>query len=216
MKQIPLNATVRSETGKGPNRRLRAEGQIPAVVYGAGNEPKSLSVPTNELEKVLRHVSGGTAFLALAVNGAEPITALMKDIQTDYLGRDLVHVDFYEVRADQELTLDVSLEFVGTAKGTDQGGVVNVANYSITVKGLIKDIPDFLEVDVADLDLDEAIHARELTLPAGVALESDADMMLASCSVPMAAEEGEAEDEEGEEGAEAAEGGAEDKEASDS
>ena len=213
MKQIPLNATVRSETGKGPNRRLRAEGQIPAVVYGAGNDPKSLSVSTNELDRVMRQASGGTAFLALTVNGDAPITALMKDIQTDYLGRDLVHVDFYEVRADQELTLDVSLEFVGQAKGIDQGGVVNVANYSITLKGLIKDIPDFMEVDVTELDLDQSILAKDIALPAGVVLESDEEMMLASCSVPMVAEE----TEEGEEGEEAEEGseGEEEKEASD-
>ena len=205
MEQIPLAATRRQGVGKGAARRLRAEGEVPAVIYGAGKEADNLSVAVRDLEKVLRQVTGSIAFLALKVDEESPRTAILQQLQADPLGRNFLHVDFYEVKPDQKLTLDVSLVYVGDAKGAAEGGVLSISAHTLTVQGTVGDIPDSIEVDVSELAIDDAIYLRELTMPAGVAAVADDDLMLVAVNPPALPEELEEEEVEGEEGEEGAE-----------
>ena len=213
MQQIPLSVTRRQGAGKSLARKLRAAGSVPAVIYGAGREAESLSIALGDLEKLLRQVSGQTAFLSLLIDDETPRMAVIRDIQTDYLGQKPVHVDFYEVKADQELTLDVSIEFIGTPKGSEEGGLLDVQNHTVSVQGTVTSIPESLQLDVSELDIGDTIHASELELPEDVSLAIDSGVVIASCYIPAVTveEEPEEELEEGEEaeGEEAAEAGGE-------
>ena len=207
MEQIPLTAERRQGTGKGAARKLRTEGHVPAIIYGAGEEPVSLTVAVADLERVLRQVSGTTAFLSVDISGEAPRTAVLQKLQKDHLGRRIMHVDFYQVRADQELVLDVSLQFVGEAKGvSEEGGILNVAEHTIQVKGLITDIPDSVEVDVSDLAIGDYIHAKDLSLPPGATVAVDENTLVVACTPPAQIEVEEASAEEEEAEGEAAEG----------
>lgn len=208
MKQIPLAASRRETTGKGPARQMRRDGVVPAVIYGAGNDPVKLAVETREMEKMLRQVTGESAFLALSINGEDARPALLYDMQMDYLGKKIVHADFYEIKAGQEITVDVPVELYGKAKGLDDGGLINQSLYSVTLKGRIKDVPDALEIDVSDLDIGDNIQTDQIELPEGVQLALEEAVMIVSCSKQaVVLEEEELEEgEEGEEGGEGAEG----------
>lgn len=209
MQQIPLSAAIRQETGKGAVRKLRVRGQIPAVLYGGEASARPLSVALGDLQKVLRQVSGPTAFLALDLGEGQPRTALVKDLQLDHLGSKVLHVDFQEVRADQRLVVDVTVEFQGQPKGSEEGGILEISNHTVSVEGTPADIPDLLEVEVSELGLHEAVRVADLTLPPGVkVVQMQPEDMLANVVLPkleIVEEEEELEEEEGAEVAEAAE-----------
>ncbi|MCB2188108.1 MAG: 50S ribosomal protein L25 [Deltaproteobacteria bacterium] len=206
MQQIALSGESRATSGKGPARRMRVEGMIPAVVYGGGHQPQSLSIPQRDLEKVLRQVTGDTAFVSLSIEGQTPKMALIKDLQLDSMGKRVLHADFYEISPDQELTVDVTIELTGEAKGVELGGVVSQQAHSVAVTGRVADIPDTLTVDISELDLNQTLHSDQLVLPAGVSLATEENFAIVICSLVMERAE---EEEEGEEGEEAGEGSAE-------
>jgi large subunit ribosomal protein L25 len=188
MQQIPLNATRREGLGKGVSRQLRAVGQVPAVIYSAGQPALSLAVAATDLEKVLRQVSGDLAFLALTVDQDAPRMALLKELSHDNMGRRMMHVDFYEVRPDQKMTVEVPLEFTGEAKGINLGGVLNVAVHNVSLRGLLQDLPGSLTVDVTGLELGMSIHVADLPLPAGVEALLEDSSLIVACAAPAKAE----------------------------
>lgn len=199
MEQIALTATPRQGSGKGAARKLRAQGLVPAVLYGADREATSLSVKLRELEKVLRQVQGRTAFLSLEMGESEPAMAVVREIQRDALGKKYLHLDFYEVRRDQVLQMDVPLEFVGEALGLEQGGVMEIQTRYLTVEGTVLTIPENITVDLSHLDVGDSIHVEQIELPEGLGLITDPTVAVASCVIPTVVEEPEAEEaEEGE------------------
>lgn len=204
MEQIPLAVTTRTETKKGAARRLRAEGMVPAVIYGAGKGNTLLSVAVSDLIKVFKQAGGTTAFLALNVEGeGTPRLALMHEVQADTLGRKPVHVDFLEIRPDQEQVIEVPLEFVGTPAGAEEGGVMTVAAYTLAVRGLLAAIPDSIEVDVSGLNINDSIFAEDISVPGDVRAVIDENHVVVSVQPPTLAalpeEEAEGEELEGEE-----------------
>ena len=215
MEQIPLAASRRESTGKGAAKQMRAEGRVPAVLYSGGQEAAKLIIDQAEMERVLRTASGGTAFLSLIIEDDSPRMAVIKDLQFDYLGKNVLHADFYEVRADQELTIDVSIELVGEPKGMTAGTLLSQAAYTAPITGTVANIPDSLTLDVSGLDIGDALYAEDLDLPEGVKLQSEENFLVVSLSEAMLAleeeeEEGEEELAEGEEAAEGEEGSQED------
>jgi large subunit ribosomal protein L25 len=129
----------------------------------------------------------------------------LQEVQTDYLGRRVLHVDFYEMDEKQELTVTVQINFNGTPKGIDEGGEFNALSYELTLKGKIADIPDTVEIDVSDLALNDAIMLSQVALPDGVEALFEDDYPVANVALPKLIElpEDEEEGEEGEEGEEA-------------
>ncbi len=194
MKQIQLAAQPRKEKGKGPARRMRRAGYVPAVIYSGGRPAEMLLVRRQDLEKVLRQVTGQTAFLEVLVEGQGPRMALLKDLQLDFLGKNILHADFYEISAEQEIEVEVPLEVKGESKGVAAGATLTQNIYSVTLKGKIAAIPDTLVVDISDLEAGEAIHVGDLPLPEGVSLMEDPDTVVVACFMPTAeaaVEEGE-------------------------
>ncbi|MFH2126520.1 MAG: 50S ribosomal protein L25 [Pseudomonadota bacterium] len=202
MEQIPLTAIRRESTGKGPAKQMRAKGQVPAVFYAGGQEAAKLTIEQAEIERLLRGTSGGNAFLSLTIAGEAPRMAVIKDLQFDYLGKSILHADFYEVRADQELTLEVSIELVGEPKGMTTGALLSQSAYTASVTGLVADIPDSISLDISEMEMGDSLHAENLPLPEGVKLAGDDNFMVVSLSEAILAteDEGEEGEEEGEEG----------------
>ena len=164
MEQIPLTATRRESTGKGPAKQMRVQGKVPAVFYAGGQEAAKLTIEQAEIERLLRGTSGGNAFLSLTIEGEAPRMAVIKDLQFDYLGKSILHADFYEVRADQELTLEVSIELTGEPKGMTSGALLSQAAYTASVTGLVADIPDSITLDISAMEIGDALYAERPVL----------------------------------------------------
>lgn len=171
---VKLTAQARDQAGTRFARRLRAQGQTPAVVYGHKEATVSVSVPHDELMKAIRH---GARIIDLQYGGKGE-TALIRDVQWDALGHDVLHVDFTRVAADEKVTLEVPIVLRGTAPGIAAGGVLNQPLHAVTVECLVTNIPESIRVPIGELQLEQAIHVRELKLPEGVVVLDDADLVV--------------------------------------
>ena len=209
MDTFTLQADTTRETGSRPSRRLRRTGRVPAVVYGIGSRPTTLSVDQLELRRIL--VAGGrNALIDLAYDG-EPKLAVVKDLQVHALRHDVTHVDFMLVERSARLTVDVIIEFVGEAsQAIDEGAVVQQIMSTLTVEAPVTAIPTSSEADISSVSLDTTLRVGDLRLPEGVTTDVDPDAAVASAQVSRATlseEEAEGEAAEGEaaegEGAEA-------------
>jgi len=159
-----LSATVRNVAGKGAARSLRRSGKIPAVVYGRGRNAESLELDAVALERLLTKVRAGNTILDVTVADRQPIKALIREIQRNPVRpSDILHVDLYEVHADEQIAVEVPLRFVGTAEGVrNSGGVFEAALHQIEIRVLPGDIPEWVEVDVTTMGLGQSLHVSDL------------------------------------------------------
>jgi large subunit ribosomal protein L25 len=171
MEAIELKASIRKESGKGPARRLRAEGLVPAVLYGSGAESTMLYINAADLIKIIRAEKGEAGFIKLVIDGAgknaEKISVL-KELQTNTITKKVIHADFYEIRMDKKLTLDVPIHVLGSAIGVEKGGELKQFKRDVKISALPGLMPRHIEVDVTDLMIDSTIHVRDLKLAEGV------------------------------------------------
>ncbi len=167
-----LTVQYRNEFGKGPNRRLRTGGQIPAVLYGGGGEPLHLAVSASELLKSLDPIKKSNTLIALTVNGApggaQNLTVMLRDSQRDTLRGDLSHADFIRVSIDKPVHATVPLVLTGKPEGVKLGGILHAAVRHLQVACTPDKIPAKIEVDVSALGMNAALHVRDLQLPEGV------------------------------------------------
>jgi large subunit ribosomal protein L25 len=202
-----LIAEVRTETGKGASRRARRAGKIPAVLYGHGSDPQHLELPAHDFAAVLRH-AGTNAVLALQINGKEQL-ALTKALDIHPIRRTIQHADLLVVRRGEKVTVDVNVVVEGEAV---PGTLVTQDTNTIQVEADALSIPQQLTVSVEGADIGTQFAAGSITLPSGVTLVSDPEMLVVNVVAAPTAEElegeGAGEVEEGAEG-EAAEEGAE-------
>lgn len=175
---------VREGRGSQFTKRLRAAGKTPAVVYGHGQQTVEISVPT---DKLFAAVSHGAHVVKL--EGVVNESALLKDIQWDALGTDMLHVDFTRVDASESAEVELTVELRGVAPGTKMGGVVEQNTRRVQIDCPVLSIPEKLQVSINELELDGSITAAELDLPAGAKLVTDPGAVIASCSVPIVREE---------------------------
>jgi large subunit ribosomal protein L25 len=167
METTTLQAEVRASRGKGPARRLRAQGKIPAVFYGPGVEPTPLTLSPKELEKALLGERGRNAVFKLSLGGKEEL-AMVKDVTTDPVTQELLHIDLYRVFEGKQIEVNVPFRTHGRAAGVVQGGVLNVTRRSLPVRTTPANIPVSIDVDVTKLQLKEAICVEDVPLPPGL------------------------------------------------
>jgi large subunit ribosomal protein L25 len=167
METTTLQAEVRESRGKGPARRLRAQGSIPGVFYGPGVEPTPLTLSPKELRKALQGERGRNVVFKLSVGGKDEL-AMVKDVNIDPVSRELLHVDLYRVFEDQVLEVDVPFEARGRAQGVVMGGVLNVTRRTLPLRTTPANIPVSLGVDVTHLNMKDTISVEEIELPEGV------------------------------------------------
>ncbi len=187
MEQLTLTLEQRTLVGKGANRKLRATGKLPGVLYGLGKS-SSVTVDPRPLLKLLLTEAGLSTVIKLEGAGVSGKSALVKDYQVDPLSRKLVHVDLLEIDVSKKITVTVKLNFIGKSVGVSEGGVLNIISREVEIKCLPVSIPGHIDVDVTALKIGSSIHFDELTLPEGVEKTSQANPTLVSC-VPPAKEE---------------------------
>ena len=167
-----LNAEPRSDLGKGASRRLRRAGKVPAILYGGGQEPQALTLEHLEFMRRLQNEAIYSHVLTLKL-GDRVESAVLRDLQRHPFKPTILHVDFLRVSADRKLRVHIPLHFVNedNARGVkQQGGLVSHALIDIEIACLPKDLPEFIEVDIIELGMSEALHLSDIQLPDGVEL----------------------------------------------
>jgi large subunit ribosomal protein L25 len=166
-----IEAQVRADAGRGASRRLRHEGRVPAIVYGADAAAVSLTLEHKEVMRHLEHESFYSHILKLKINGKKE-DVVLKDVQRHPFKPRVLHMDFLRVKANEPIMLHVPLHFIGEADSpaAKNGGVFTHVMTNVEVKCLPRDLPEFIEVDVSGLEMDQAIHLSHLKLPQGVTI----------------------------------------------
>lgn len=184
MKQLKLNVKQRPGTGRGPARRLRNAGQIPAIIYGkAGTNP--VTVDTVEFRTLMRAKGTSAAIVELTLDNGSKALSLIKDFQRDALTQKIVHIDLLQVNAGEEMTASVPVHITGEAHGVRlEGGTLDVIAHEIKVRCLPKDLPEFITIDVTELKNGESVHVANLKSVAGVTFPGDQKRTLVVCSAP--------------------------------
>ena len=173
-----LNLIPRNDGGKGASRRLRREGMVPGIIYGASLEPEMVAIEHNELVKHLEHEAFFSHILSVQVEGGNgKQQAVIKDLQRHPARPFVMHFDLQRVSMDEELRMTVPLHFIGedTAAGVKMGGTVLHGRSDVEIVCLPKDLPEYIGVDVSALEVGDAIHLSELVLPGGVSLTEATD-----------------------------------------
>lgn len=216
MEIIELKTTIRNTVGNSPARALRREGSIPAVLYGPGKEPVSLSIEKKALEKVLKTGQTGHLLVRLIIrNGTESKrTAMIKELQRHPVTQAFLHVDFYEISMDRQIRVNVPVVPIGKAVGVDNGGILQIVRRELEVLCLPNEIPAAFEIDISHLDLGDGIHVEDIPRPEGVEIPADVNFTVITMLSPKKEAAAEGEEESAEEaGAEEESAGAEETEA---
>jgi large subunit ribosomal protein L25 len=207
MKTIKLKAEARTESGKGFARRLREEGFVPAVFYGYEVESIMLKVSSADLIKVIEKERSETSFIKLSIKEGDKKTekiSVIKDIQIDTIKRKPIHVDFYEIKMDREVTLDLPILLIGDPVGVEAGGELQQVKRELKVSGLPSAIPEAIELNISALEIGDSIKVGDVELAEGIKCLDTEDGVIATVatkrvSVLVEAEEVEEEAIEGEE-----------------
>lgn len=193
--EATLAAVRRTATGKNEARRLRASGQLPAVVYGAQKAgdavaPVPVVVDPKGLLRIMRSESGVNTLIRLSIDGGSEATVLVKDYLVDPVTSALLHADFYRINMDRRLTVTVPVVLKGEAKGVKvQGGIVDFLQREIEVECLPAEIPDHIDVDISDLALGQAVYLRDVAVDVKWTPLDDLDLMLVHIVAPRVVEE---------------------------
>lgn len=187
--QVAVAAERRDETGKGAARSLRRAGKIPAVIYGHGREPEALVLDATAFGRAIQGHAVSSTILDVSVAGAAPVKALVREMQRDALRADtILHVDLYEVRADEAIVVEVPIHLVGIPDGVrNHGGVVDHSLRAVEIRVLPTEIPEFLELDVTALGIGDHLSVADLVLPTGE-FETDTETVVCSVLAPRAEE----------------------------
>ncbi len=217
MERVDLRVESRQAAGKGAARSLRRTGVIPAVVYGGKEAPQSVSVSAHQFYKLLQTAGGEHLLLNLRLgDSGEETLALLKETQHNPIRGDIEHIDFQRVSVDNPIHTSVTIHPVGSSVGSREGGIFEHLLRELEIECLPLDIPDEIEIDVSHLEIGDAIHVSELTVPENVRVLTNPETVVAAVAAPtkVAAvvrpeEEGEAPAEEGAETEGAEEGASE-------
>ncbi len=179
-----IEAEKRSVTGKRAVRKLREEGKVPAVIYGPDRDTENLSVSVERMQEIIDSRSH-TVEVRI---GSKTQPAVVKQVQFDHLGSDIYHVDFESINLAEIVRVQVAIETHGTAKGTRNGGVLDVVHRHVTVECAAGDVPNEVMVEVADLDIDSTVTVAQLVLPEGVKVVDEPTAIVVIVHPPRAAE----------------------------
>ena len=192
-KQVKLTAKTRLQTGGSVSKKLKRQGLVPAVVYGAKNEPQTLQLAARDIKTLLSHAIGENILVELEIEGDAGKSnrmALIQEVQHEPLSGDVVHVDFHAVNMNEALRTSVPVEPTGEPNGVKNfGGLLEQSLRSLEVECLPKDLPERITVDVSALNIGDSIHVKDIPLPPGVTAMEDADLTVFLVAAPTVVEE---------------------------
>jgi large subunit ribosomal protein L25 len=164
--QANLPVSTRTTSGKGAARTLRRSGKVPGVIYGHGRAPETVAVDTTSLNKMLVGISAATTIVDVAIDGRAPVKALIREIQRDSLRPgEILHLDLYEIQADEKITLEVPVRLVGIPDGVRNfGGVLDHSLRDLEIEVLPGDIPEHVDLDVTALTIGHSLFVRDLQI----------------------------------------------------
>lgn len=183
MQLTKVTATTRTESGKGPARRARAAGQIPAVSYSKGQPAQHLSVSPLEVVAALKSERGRNAVVEIEIDGKTKQTAMIREYQYHPVSRELLHADFIQVDEKEPVEVNIPLRLTGKPKGVVMGGTLRQVFREIPVRCVPGAIPVIVEHDITDLDNEDHLQAQDLKLPEGVEILLPPKRTIASVSV---------------------------------
>lgn len=191
MELIELKTNIRTSVGNSQARALRRKKQIPAVLYGRGKKTVLLSVYLSELERALKKSKTGQALLNLVVQNNETYTkpAIIKELQMHPVGRNILHVDFYEIDMNRKIKIKVPVVTKGKPKGVEQGGVLQIIRRELEVLCLPLEIPKSFEIDITDFDIGDSLHVKSIPLKDNIEIPADVDFTVLTIASPKAVEE---------------------------
>lgn len=184
MSESQLNARVREELGKGNVGRIRRTGEVPCILYGVEKDTVSLSINKRDIEKIL---SEAHAMITLNFDGKEQRTVI-KEVQYHPLKGNIIHVDFQRVKAGQELSVSVPIKFVGSAPGSQVGGVFQELKSDLDITCLPRHLPEVVEIDISNLNIGDSIHVSDLDLE-NITIKHDSTTTICSLAAPKKIEE---------------------------
>ena len=211
MDLIKLNAKLRETSGKGAARKLRQNKEIPAIVYGAKNNPVMMSIDGSDFVKIIRENGSTGLFFNLNIDGkaGKDKIVMLKEMQMDTFSTYYLHLDFHEIDMDTKVTISIPVETIGSSEGVEAGGVIQIIRRELDIVCKPADTPDTIQIDITDLNIGDSLHVEDLDLGENIEIPHEVDFTIITISAPTAEEEEIDEDEdlleegELEEGAEA-------------
>jgi len=170
----PRDPAKNKGTGTRVVRRLRREGRIPAVIYGHKQEVVPITLSHDDVWHMIKAAS----HLAELDLGGKTETVLIRDVQWDNLGKEILHLDFARVSAEEEIETDVNIELRGQPAGIAEGGILEQLVHSMRIKCPAGAIPGSIKVDIGHLNVDDGVYVRDLSLPAGVTVDAEGDLLI--------------------------------------
>ena len=188
-RQASIQVAPRQGTGKGAARSLRREGKVPAVIYGRGRDAEAVTVDTITLNRLLAQTAAATTIVDVTVGDKAPVKALIREIQRNPVRPgDIIHLDLYEVHADEKIIVEVPVKLIGIPEGVKNfGGVLDHIMHSLSIRVFPADIPEHLDVDVTALNIGQSIHVAELAFEK-IELMADARQTICTIVAPRAEE----------------------------
>ncbi|EDN66239.1 Ribosomal protein L25 [Beggiatoa sp. PS] len=196
MEQFKIEAQLRTERGKGENRRLRKAGYVPAIIYGGDKEPISLTLSHNDLLRQLEHEAFYSRILTVNIDD-QPEQAVLKDLHRHPYRPTILHLDFQRVSEAQKLYREVPLHFINESKSVGVklgGGLVSHHLAEVEIRCFPKDLPEFIEVDLTEINLNDTVHLSDLVLSEGVEIvaliskDASRNLPVASVNLPRGAQ----------------------------
>jgi len=194
MERHSIEAELRTKTGKGAARQIRRNGLIPGVVYGRGNDPRSIKIDPLDIEKLLQ--SNAIFDLTFVGEDGEESTVIIKDYQKDIIKQNLLHVDFQFISMDEKITVSVPMHLEGEAAGVHDGGVLQQLLREIEIDVLPSEIPEEITIDISELEVGESLSVIDLELPDSIDLVTDSDEVIVTVVTPTELIEEDEEEEE--------------------
>lgn len=180
---MTISAKLRTALGSHAARKLRRQGELPAVIYGHKIEPVHISLKQEDVWSVIRH---GARVLDLVVETRPAEKCFVRDIQWDAFGKEVLHVDLVRIRTDERIRVAVPVQLRGTPAGVQAGGVLQQPLHTLEIECLAVNVPDAIRVNVADLQIGQAVHIRDLALPEGVLALGDPEAVVVQVTHPKA------------------------------
>lgn len=182
-KTLLLKAEVREHTGSKTVRKIRKQGKIPAIMYGHKEEPLAISLDGHNFVEGLHH---GHRLIDVQI-GKKKEKTIVKELQYDHLGKNIIHADLMRVAIGEKVKVTVPIELKGTAAGTHEGGIIEEHTDHLEIECKATEIPESIVVSVKDVHVGDALHAGQIELPDGITLVSSPDILLVTCHLVAAA-----------------------------